>query len=370
MVLTGKFLRGRMLARIDLISVRLLFIVISMLCSWSFNWAITNNQVDSRSDEKKTDRQLHGLAGPVRSIRTETEKVNQKSKTSTDNRAVLVETTLFDPKGNTIEAKYFPVPGAVLTGKESYKYDENGNLIETTFLRPDGSILRKEIYSYDFDHYGNWTKMITSVATVKGGEWTIDIAEITYRTIEYYKEALIANNTKPSDSAAEPVLSIIKNNTSTIDPSGNTNKSESNAPKPVVIESIKKEKEALSSSKEKESEQKSGIKAVVSSISPINTANPEFKSSAATPKPPSKPISKGVLNGAAIKLPMPIYPEIARRTRASGGRVISAQAVSGPAVLYQATIKAAYNALFTPSMLAGQPVKTVGIITYNLSVPE
>ncbi|HEY0079411.1 MAG TPA: TonB family protein [Pyrinomonadaceae bacterium] len=97
------------------------------------------------------------------------------------------------------------------------------------------------------------------------------------------------------------------------------------------------------------------------------------------PTPPPKPktiVSGGVLNGKAISKPQPPYPAIARAARASGtvtvqivvdegGRVISAQAVSGHPLLQQAAVAAARQARFTPTLLSGQPVKVSGVITYN-----
>src|SRR2546421_2394357 len=102
------------------------------------------------------------------------------------------------------------------------------------------------------------------------------------------------------------------------------------------------------------------------------------------PPPPSgkvKPgttISGGVLNGQAISKPEPEYPAIAKAAHASGtvtvqvtvdetGKVISAHAVSGHPLLQTAAVKAAYQARFTPTLLAGQPVKVTGIITYNFA---
>lgn len=98
---------------------------------------------------------------------------------------------------------------------------------------------------------------------------------------------------------------------------------------------------------------------------------------APTPKPvPKAPISGGVLNGKAISLPKPPYPQIARAARASGtvtvqvtidenGNVISASAVSGHPLLQQAAVSAARQAKFSPTKLSGQPVKVTGVITYN-----
>jgi protein TonB len=91
-------------------------------------------------------------------------------------------------------------------------------------------------------------------------------------------------------------------------------------------------------------------------------------------------VTGGVLNGSALNLPAPVYPETARRMRTSGivevevvidenGRVISAKAVSGPAIFRDNAVQAALRAKFTPSKLSGQPVKVTGKIIYNFRMP-
>ena len=87
-----------------------------------------------------------------------------------------------------------------------------------------------------------------------------------------------------------------------------------------------------------------------------------------------------MLNSKAISLPKPVYPSIAKATKASGtvvvsvtvdenGRVINAHATSGHPLLRAAAEAAAHNARFNPTMLSGKPVKVVGAITYQFS-PE
>jgi len=96
----------------------------------------------------------------------------------------------------------------------------------------------------------------------------------------------------------------------------------------------------------------------------------------AAPTPPRAPISFGVLNGKALSLPKPVYPPIARHAHVEGvvtvrvtideqGNVISARAVSGHPLLQGACVEAARNAKFSPTKLAGQPVKVTGLIAYN-----
>jgi protein TonB len=88
------------------------------------------------------------------------------------------------------------------------------------------------------------------------------------------------------------------------------------------------------------------------------------------------PISGGVLNGKALYLPQPEYPAAAKTAGAAGtvvvrvtideqGNVIAATAVSGPPSLQQVCVTAATQAKFSPTLLVGEPVQVVGIITYN-----
>jgi TonB family protein len=88
------------------------------------------------------------------------------------------------------------------------------------------------------------------------------------------------------------------------------------------------------------------------------------------------PVAGQVINGRALSLPKPTYPEEARAARSAGtvsvrlvideqGKVIRACAIKGPPLLMRASEAAAYRALFSPTKLNGQPVKVSGIITYN-----
>lgn len=86
-------------------------------------------------------------------------------------------------------------------------------------------------------------------------------------------------------------------------------------------------------------------------------------------------ITGGVINGRAISLPKPDYPQAARLVGAKGavsvqvlideyGRIIRARAVRGHPLLRKSAENAAGQALFPPTKLDGQPVKVSGIITY------
>jgi TonB family protein len=112
---------------------------------------------------------------------------------------------------------------------------------------------------------------------------------------------------------------------------------------------------------------------------PTNAAELERIRTALPPEPwpaTAAPISGGVLNGKAVRLPTPEYPEAAHNTGDSGtvavqitideqGNVIWAEAAEGPASLRGAAVAAAWKARFTPTKLSGQPVKVTGRVLYN-----
>ena len=115
---------------------------------------------------------------------------------------------------------------------------------------------------------------------------------------------------------------------------------------------------------------------IISQTNPNAGAQPPPPVSQGSQAKPRQPIQGGVLNGKAISLPKPAYPEAARKARASGrvtvqitidehGDVISARAVSGHPSLQDAAVAAASRAKFSPTTLSGQPVKVTGVVTYN-----
>src|ERR1044071_9276596 len=154
----------------------------------------------------ESDRSRDGLIGPVRRVRTEVAKLVSSDGRQAEAKHVLVEVVAYDIKGNKIENQYFPIPGATLTGKEVYKYDEKGNISEMTMLNPDGSLLSKETYKYEFDFLGNWNKMTTSVAVVDGRGITFEPSEVTYRSIMYYlDENMVRMVTPGAATTPQPV---------------------------------------------------------------------------------------------------------------------------------------------------------------------
>jgi len=106
-----------------------------------------------------------------------------------------------------------------------------------------------------------------------------------------------------------------------------------------------------------------------------------------TPPPPPvqipvpKVVRKSILNGSAVLLPKPPYPEMAKQLKIQGvvnvqvlvdetGRVVSAKALSGHAFLAREAQRAALQARFSPTLLGDQPVKVSGVITYNFVLQQ
>jgi TonB family protein len=94
---------------------------------------------------------------------------------------------------------------------------------------------------------------------------------------------------------------------------------------------------------------------------------------------PRPPVTSGILNGKAISKPAPRYPSAAQKAGISGtvevaviideeGKVMRAEAISGPDELRVAAVVAARKARFSPTRLSGQPVKVSGRLTYNFTL--
>lgn len=341
-----------------------------------------------------TDREQDGLVGPVRRVKTETAKITVKQGRPLESQRVLLEATTYDMKGNRVDNAYYLSAGGSVTGKEVYKYDERGNIVEMTLHNADGSLLSKETYAYEFDAVGNWVKMTTSVAVIEGGKITFEPSEVTYRTIAYYlDEGMLARMSQPAApnapanvpasaavnvpastavnvpaaAAAQPAAPKPSNASAAAPPAAKSVAT----PAPVVLASLDKAAAPPPS---------------LATSAPAASSAPVVKAEGVAPsgprpvaRGPVKPVSGGILNGKALNLPAPIYPDMAKRSRAMGtvevevvidvsGKVIAAKAVGGPLMLRASAEEAARKARFSPTLLSGQPVKVSGSITYNFSL--
>jgi TonB family protein len=334
----------------------------------------------------ETDRIKDGLVGPVRRVRTEVVKLVASEGRIVEGKRSLLELVAYDVKGNKIENQYFPVTGATLTGKETYKYDDKGNISEMILLNEDGSLMSKEVYRYEFDFAGNWNKMVTMVAVIDSGKMSFEPSEITYRSIMYYLDenmvkmataTAVPPATQPSPSASPANSNAVKTN------------SEPKPQPPVEVAANKQpagNKSAQSLPAASTDKIDTGNPVEVKNVPSSSSSNPKVVLDSEPPPSPAprpilRPVSGGVLNGAAVYLPAPSYPETAKRMRTSGlvtvevvidenGKVISATAENGPATLREPAIQAALRARFSPTKLSGQPVKVFGTISYKFSLAQ
>jgi protein TonB len=343
-----------------------------------------------------SDRARDGLAGPVRRVRTEVSKLATKGGMTNEGARAVLETASYDIKGNKSENAYYPVAGETLTGREVYKYDERGNISEMTLHGADGSLISKEIYTYEYDFVGNWIKMTTSIAVIEGGKLSFEPTEITYRTITYYMDENLARmmqpapatNSTPTPTTAVAAHANAKSEPVTVSGATGSQKTANAVTQPAARVT---QPAALPAANTLDKTNmvpvsNSGGGQIPSGADTARTGNSLVVKvddageppTTPLPKPLMKPISGGVLNGAAAELPKPEYPEIAKRARAGGtvvvevvidetGKVISARAASGPALLREPAVKAALRARFTPTKLSGMPVKVTGVLNYKFN---
>lgn len=340
------------------------------------------------SPMEESDRVRDGLVGPVRRVRTEVVKLSSESGKLQEGKHAVLEVVSYDVKGNKIENQYFPIAGASLTGKEVYKYDDKGNISEMTLLNADGSLLSREVYKYEFDFAGNWNKMTAAVAVIEAGKLSFEPTEVTYRSIMYY---LDENMMKMAQPAAQPVVqSPAPQNSSSAVPANNVagaNLEAKSEAKPAATNNSSQKTSPSLPGSMLNADKLNGLGSVEASSARttasvrVPVVNLGSEPPPPAPRPILKPVSGGVLNGTAISLPTPTYPEAARRLRMAGlvsvdvvvdesGKVISAVATSGPAVLREVAVQAALRARFSPTKLSGQPVKVSGLIHYKFALSQ
>ena len=150
-------------------------------------------------------KEQDGLLGSVRRVKTETARIELKDGRAVEGPTQLVEITTYGIKGNRIENTSYPIGGG-LVGKEEYKYDERGNITEMTVRDDRGSIVNREAYSYEFDKFGNWTKMTTSLVVFEKGELKREPVEVTYRTVTYYFDDTVAKIVEEPKPVIAPAI--------------------------------------------------------------------------------------------------------------------------------------------------------------------
>lgn len=359
--------------------------------------------------DERSGWEQDGLQGQVRRVRVETAKMMTKAGNVVEGPRVLRGIATYDPLGKKIDSVDYPVESTTIPGKERYRYDNKGNIVEMVVLGSDNSILSKEAYDYEFDQMGNWTKMNTSVAVYENGKVTFEPIETTYRSISYFynqaieKLSAAASKSKGTPSApatvagsmghAKPTSKPVAKNTPVTEPitaelksspakATETVPTEVKNPPAQLPETITAE---LKSSPPKASDPVALPAATTGNetknVDAVAKSEEVNASAENAVKPTVVKVAENVLRGAAMELPHPDYPQGALLARATGkvevqllvdekGRVANARATSGNPLLTQAAETAALKARFSPTKLSSETSMVFGVITYDFNLPE
>lgn len=330
-------------------------ILLIALCSFAYtSTAQTNATATPVAGGTSGNREQDGLRGPVRRVRVEKANIVTRNGKQLELPKSLIEVSTYDAMGRKIDSVAYPVEGATAPGKEEYKYDDKGNIIEMILRGNDGAVLAQEKYSYDLDEFGNWKKMTTAIAIYENGAISYEPTQVTYRTLTYYYGPA---SPKPAVTAA-PVTAPSKQRTD-VEAAPVANKPAPTQP-PVVVSA------PPVSAAEKPT--------------PLPPTSTEANASKEEVKLPILRISEEVLRKAAIAIPEPQYPEDAEMARVSGpvqvemiidqtGVVTAARATSGNPMLFDAATSAARQARFLMSAFSDRPTSAYSVLTYNFARP-
>jgi TonB family protein len=332
----------------------LLILLIALCFSAYTSSAQTNATATPVAGGASGSREQDGLSGPVRRVRVETANIVTRDGKQVELPRSLIEVSTYDAMGRKTDSVAYPVEGAAAPGKEEYKHDDKGNIIEMTLRGNDGSVLSKEKYTYEFDEFGNWGKMTTAVAVYEKGTISYEPTAVTYRTLTYYYGPPM---NKPGAPAASVAARPSKKRTDA------ESKPVANEPAPTPTQSVS---EPTINVAEKSTE--------------VPPTSAEAKASKKVVNLPVLRISEQVLRKAAIDLPQPQYPADAELARASGpvqveliidqnGVVTTARATSGNPALFDAATSAASKARFLMSAFSDHPTNVYGVLTYNFARP-
>jgi ketosteroid isomerase-like protein len=199
-----------LLKKLTLKSISLFLVASSSLAAFgfalAFRWtqtSLASGSSDAPATLLDSSKEQDGLTGPVHRVRTERARLLNKSGKLAEGARELLEATTYDLQGHRIESSYYLIRGGLATGTEEYRYDEKGNIVEMTMRDPQNSIVSKEVYTYEFDAVGNWTKMNTFLVVFEAGRLSYEPAEVTYRNITYYYNQTISdlNRLAPSQTS-------------------------------------------------------------------------------------------------------------------------------------------------------------------------
>lgn len=244
------------------------------------------------------NREQDGLKGPVRRVRMESAKIVMKGGNLIEAPRVVRGIATYDPAGKKIDSVDYPEEGSTVPGKEQYRYDDKGNIVEMIVRGNDGSILSKEIYEYEFDQLGNWTKMSSSVAVYESGKLGYELTEVTYRNISYYYDQAMETLTTDSLRSSIPTKQVSVTNQPIPGPAAADAKKDTLTTAASVAPA-----QTTNLIAESPSPKSSDVNATASNVSASSAV---------------KHVAEDVLRNAAIDLPKPEYSEAARLAQVTG----------------------------------------------------
>lgn len=342
---------------------------------------------------ESSDREQDGLNGPVRRVRVETAKVTVKEGQLVEGPRVLSEIATYDPRGQKIDSVAYPVEASTLPGKQEYRYDDHGNIVEMTLRGADGSTVSKEAYKYEMDELGNWNKMTSSVAIFENGKISYEPIEVTYRTIAYYYGQAVDKLTvatkpetrsqlKPPTTPASVTPKTLAKETAEASRVSTTGSPVANSNGAVTEPrtSDLANNEANEEPAAKTEELSKPLAQVSSATNTVGDPTVPEKAPSAPPKSVSvKRITETELRNAAVYLPEPEHSTPAGVANGKvevqviigeNGEVLNARAMSGPPLLIESAEAAARKANFSRTKLTSDPGQIFGIITYDFKAPE
>jgi protein TonB len=307
---------------------------------------------------------------------------------------MLLEVTTYDPQGKRIWNVYYPVSTGSFKGNQEFTYDEQGHVKEMTLRDDAGRVLSREAYDYEFDKFGNWTRMTSSLVIFEDGKLVHEPFEKTYRVISYYYDDSVAKIVKSSASPTDTSLAATTagaiEKPKAIDVKSSSGETREEVKQTPAIRQPDFVGQTPPGRPKSDIAHAEGAK-VATVAEPKGPRGVDVSASAeqayqVPPAPisqpsPSKPkISGGVVTGKVLSLPKPVYPREAVTRGVFGkvvvevtvdeqGRVIDARALSGIQLFRSSAIDAARLARFGPTLLSGQPVKATRIISYDFNKP-
>ncbi len=104
----------------------------------------------SSNAQSRTDREIAGLFGPVRTARVETARVSSVSGRFVEGERVPTQYSSFDEKGNATAQEVFNPDGSHRWKLAwGHAYDAKGRETETTFLNAKGALTSRAVFVYD-----------------------------------------------------------------------------------------------------------------------------------------------------------------------------------------------------------------------------